>query len=102
MSEMVKVGTKSAFKDGQLTGVQANGNLVCVARAGETFYAFEDRCSHAQVMLSRGDLEDGEVVCPLHGARFSVQTGEALTPPAVKPVKTYAVKVDGDDVLVEI
>ena len=100
MSEFIKAGTKTDFKDGGLTGVVLNDRAVCVARAGETFYAFDDKCTHAQVLLSRGDLEDGEVVCPLHGARFSPQTGEALTPPAVKPVITYEVKVDGDAVYV--
>jgi 3-phenylpropionate/trans-cinnamate dioxygenase ferredoxin subunit len=102
MGELIKVGIKSDFKDGALTGVQINGHPVCVAHAAGTFYAFDDTCTHAQALLSRGDLEEMEVVCPLHGARFSIQTGEALTPPAVKPVKTYAVKIQGDDVFVEI
>jgi 3-phenylpropionate/trans-cinnamate dioxygenase ferredoxin subunit len=103
MSEFVKVGTKADFKDGTLTGVQVNGLAVCVAHAAGGFYAFADRCTHAEAMLSRGDLEDGEeVVCPLHGARFSIKTGAALTPPAVKPVKTFAVKVEGENVFVEI
>ncbi len=101
MSTLESVGKKGDFKDGTLTGVQVNGEALCVARAGETFYAFDDRCTHAHVMLSRGDLEENEVVCPLHGARFSIKTGEALTPPAVRPVRTYEVVVQGDDVFVK-
>jgi 3-phenylpropionate/trans-cinnamate dioxygenase ferredoxin subunit len=104
MSEFVKVGTKADFKEGALSGIQVNGLPVCIARAAsDTFYAFEDKCTHGQAMLSRGDLEEGEeVVCPLHGARFSIKTGEALTPPAVKPVKTFAMKLEGEDVFVEV
>ena len=100
MSELVRVGSKVDFKDGGLTAVRAGELGVCVARAGDTFYAFDDKCTHAQVLLSRGDLEGDEAVCPLHGARFSVKTGEALTPPAVRAVKTYEVKLEGDDVFV--
>ncbi|MCG3205917.1 MAG: Biphenyl 2,3-dioxygenase, ferredoxin component [Elusimicrobia bacterium] len=102
MSSLEKVGQKKDFKDLALTAVQVGDKKICVARAGDTFYAFEDRCSHAQVLLSRGDLEQEEVVCPLHGARFSIATGQALTPPAVRPIQTYEVKIQGDDILVEL
>ena len=102
MSDFVKVGKKDLFKDQSLTAVDVDGDHVCVARAGETFYAFDDNCTHAHVMLSRGELEGNEVVCPLHGARFDVKTGEALTPPAVKPVRTHEVKIQGDDVLIKL
>ncbi len=102
MNDFVSVGKKSNFKDAGLTGIEVNGVPVCVARAGDTFYAFDDRCTHAQVMLSRGDLEEREAVCPLHGARFSVETGQALTPPAVKPVRMHEVKLEGDDVFIRL
>ncbi len=103
MSEFVKVGVKADFKEGMLTGIHVKDLPVCVAHAAGNFYAFDDTCTHAYALLSRGDLEEGaEAVCPLHGARFSIMTGEALTPPAVKPVKTYAVKVEGDEVFVEV
>ncbi len=102
MSEFIKVGKKADFKDLSLTGVEIEGAHICVARAGETFYSFDDVCSHAHALLSRGDLEDKEVVCPLHGARFSIETGEALTPPAVRPVRTHEVKINGDDVLIKL
>lgn len=102
MSDFIKVGKLNDFKDGALTGIDVGGRAICVARAAGTLYAFDDLCTHAHAMLSRGDLEDGEAVCPLHGARFSIKSGEALTPPAARPVKTHEVKVQGDDVLVKI
>ena len=100
MSELVKLGQKKDFKDGAATAVQVGDKNICVARAGDIFYAFDDRCSHAQVMLSRGDIEQDEIVCPLHGARFSIKTGEAMTPPAVRAIQTYEVKVQGDEIFI--
>lgn len=100
MSEFVKVGEKKDFKDLGATGVQVGDKSICVARSGETFYAFDDRCTHAHVILSRGEVEQDEIVCPLHGARFSLKTGEAMTPPAVRAVQTYEVKIEGNDVFV--
>jgi 3-phenylpropionate/trans-cinnamate dioxygenase ferredoxin subunit len=103
MSEFIKVGAKNDFADRKPTGVQVSGQSICIIRLGDRFYAIDDRCTHAQVQLSAGDVEeDNELVCPLHGARFSVETGEALTPPAVKPVKTHEVKVEGDAIFVKL
>lgn len=102
MSDFIAVGKKAEFKDGGMTDKEISGQHICFARAGDTFYAFDDVCTHAHVMLSRGDLEGDEVVCPLHGARFSIKTGQALTPPAVKPVRTYEVKTEGEEVYVKI
>ncbi len=57
-----------------------------------SFSALEDRCSHADVKLSRGSFGAGQVVCPAHGAKFDAKTGKQLCMPAVRPVRTYAVR----------
>jgi 3-phenylpropionate/trans-cinnamate dioxygenase ferredoxin subunit len=75
---------------------------VCVARSrGEVFAVF-DECSHAEVPLSEGDVEDGTVECWLHGSRFDLRSGKPTGLPATEPVPTYPVRVDGDDVLVAV
>lgn len=102
MDGFVKAGKKSDFKDLEGTAVALNGKDVCVARAGEIFYAFDNLCTHAYSRLSGGEVEDGEISCPLHGARFSMKTGEAMTLPATKPVKTYEVQITGDEVFVKL
>jgi 3-phenylpropionate/trans-cinnamate dioxygenase ferredoxin component len=56
-------------------------------------YALEDRCSHADVKLSRGECSGGQVVCPAHGAKFDIRTGKQLCMPAVAPVKSFPVRV---------
>ena len=75
---------------------------VAIVRQGDDFYAIYDECSHAAIPLSEGEVEDGEIECWLHGSRFDLRTGKPSGPPATEPVPTYAVRVDGDDVLVDV
>ncbi len=82
--------------------VELSGTPVCVARSGGVVYAIGDLCSHADVSLSEGDVEDGFIECWLHGSQFDLATGEPTSLPANRPVPTYAVIVEGDDVLVEM
>ena len=66
-----------------------------------TIYAIEDVCTHDGGPLDQGTLEGETVVCPRHGATFDVRTGDALTLPAVLPLMTFPVTVEGSDVYVE-
>ena len=71
------------------------------ALRGEVF-ALLDVCSHADVALSEGDVEDGLIECWLHGSLFDLRTGEPTGLPATRPVPTFPVTVEGDDVLVQM
>ncbi|MGI8699567.1 MAG: non-heme iron oxygenase ferredoxin subunit [Mycobacteriales bacterium] len=82
--------------------VMMAGLPVCVARSGGEVYAIYDVCSHAEVALSEGEVEDGTVECWLHGSRFDLRTGKPTGLPATRPVPVYPVRVDGDDVLVAL
>ena len=75
---------------------------VAVVRHGEEVFAIEDECSHAAVALSEGDVEDCTIECWLHGSRFDLRTGEPTGLPATEPVPVYPVRIDGDDVLVDL
>ena len=66
-----------------------------------TFYAMGNSCPHRGGPLGEGSLAGSTVTCPLHGAEFNVKTGEVLGPPAETGVKSYAVRVEGQDVLIE-
>ena len=59
-------------------------------------------CSHQQLSLMTGLVEEDQIMCPIHGALFDLRTGEHLSPPAVEPIKTYDVKVEGDTICVNI
>ena len=80
--------------------VVLDGVPVCVARSLGEVFAVSDVCSHADVSLSEGDVEDGTVECWLHGSRFDLRTGAPTGLPATRPVATYSVTVEGDDVLI--
>jgi nitrite reductase/ring-hydroxylating ferredoxin subunit len=75
---------------------------VALCNVNGRFYAIDDVCTHDGGSLDQGDLEGDLVECPRHGAKFNVTTGRAVVLPAVRPVKTYPVEVDGDDVRVDI
>ena len=68
---------------------------------GELF-ATDDICTHAYARLSDGWLDRNEIECPLHAGRFDVKTGAATAPPCVDPVKTYPVRVEGDEIQVKL
>jgi len=92
----------SELQQGKPVKVEKNGKTICVARVGDEVFAVDDTCSHSDASLSEGDVTDFKIECWLHGAEFDLRTGEALTPPAVAPLHTYGVHVDGDSVTVEI
>ncbi|CAN5127648.1 non-heme iron oxygenase ferredoxin subunit [soil metagenome] len=82
--------------------VELAGRPVCLARSGGEVFAIADICSHADVALSEGDVEDGKIECWLHGSLFDLRTGEPTGLPATRPVPTFPVTVEGDDVLVQM
>jgi len=88
--------------EGKPQRIEKNGESICVARVGDEVFAISDTCSHSEASLSEGDILGFKIECWLHGAEFDVRTGEALTPPAVAPVKSYPVTIDGDSVTVEM
>jgi 3-phenylpropionate/trans-cinnamate dioxygenase ferredoxin component len=80
-----------------------NGKLVAIVRdsAGE-IHAIDDTCSHANVSLSEGDVEDTAIECWLHGSRFDLRSGKPIGLPATTPIAVYPVKIDGGDVFVSV
>ena len=82
--------------------VDIDDTPVAIVNAGGEFYAIRDVCSHADVPLSEGDVDGCAIECWLHGSRFDLRTGKPTGLPATTPVPVYAVRVDGDDVLVSL
>jgi nitrite reductase/ring-hydroxylating ferredoxin subunit len=79
-------------------GVDVRGRLVALCRVGGSYHAFDDICTHRGCLLSQGELEGRAVVCPCHAGAFDVTTGEVLEGPPPEPVRTYEVRVSGEDV----
>ena len=87
---------------GTITVHEVNGTRIALCNVNGRFYAIADVCTHDGGPLDQGELEDNLVECPRHGARFDVTDGRAVTLPAVVPVKTYKVQVEGADVMVDV
>lgn len=75
---------------------------IAVFNVNGALFAIGDICTHAEASLSEGRVDGYTVECPLHGACFDLQTGEALTPPATDPVQTFAVVLQDHNVYVEV
>ncbi len=90
--------------DGVALRVVLDGRPVALVRFGDRVHAIDDTCSHAEVSLAEGEVDHDECAleCWKHGSLFDLQTGEALTLPAVKPVAVHAATVDGDEVYVTL
>jgi 3-phenylpropionate/trans-cinnamate dioxygenase ferredoxin subunit len=102
MAEFVAVAKLHDLGDGDMRQVVVRGDLVGLYRVGERVFAVDDICTHEEAYLTEGyfEPEDLEVECPLHGSRFNIETGAVRILPATRPIATYEVRIDGDDVLV--
>jgi 3-phenylpropionate/trans-cinnamate dioxygenase ferredoxin subunit len=97
-SEWSRVASLDELKPGALLRVDAEGVTAVLANVDGTVCALKDRCSHADLSLSDGELEGGTLTCQHHGAKFDMCSGRALGLPAVRPVEAIEVRVEGDKV----
>jgi 3-phenylpropionate/trans-cinnamate dioxygenase ferredoxin subunit len=103
MAEWVKVGEIGRGPaPGAVKVIMPRGLRLALANVDGEYFAIDDVCTHDGGPLGEGELVGDEIECPRHGALFNVRTGKAMTLPAILPVKNYPVKVDGDDILVEL
>ncbi|HBQ20341.1 MAG TPA: hypothetical protein DD708_00230 [Deltaproteobacteria bacterium] len=94
----VTVAKKNELSEGQTKAFVVEGKDIAIAQVKGNYYAFFNECSHAQFPIDQGTLSDTVIECPHHGATFDITTGEALTLPAVTPLKIFKVKVDGEEI----
>jgi len=102
MADFQRACAVNDVADGAALRVVIDGVPVAVVRSSGEVYAIHDVCSHANVALSEGEIEDQTIECWLHGSRFDLVTGRPTGLPATQPVPVYPVKIDGDDVLVSV
>lgn len=100
MAEFVKVARAADVPLGSMKGVQVNGVPVVLCNVDGTMYALRDECTHEEFPLSAGMLDGSLLTCALHGAQFDCATGRVRALPAIDPVRTFEVKVEGDDIYV--
>jgi 3-phenylpropionate/trans-cinnamate dioxygenase ferredoxin component len=80
---------------GAVKAVEVAGRSLLLCNSDGRIFAVENRCSHAEQPLDCGRMRFGWIACPVHGARFDLETGEALKGPAVEPIETFAVRITG-------
>jgi 3-phenylpropionate/trans-cinnamate dioxygenase ferredoxin subunit len=102
MTEFHKIATDSEVAPGEAKQYTVEGRPVALCNVDGEFHAFEDICTHQFTHLTDGEFEGREIKCPLHGAKFDVESGEAKSLPAVKPVPKHEVKVEGGNVYVTL
>ncbi len=102
MSDYQRACAVDDVEDGAAMRVTVDGVPVAIVRSEGEVFAIHDVCSHANVPLSEGEVEDQTIECWLHGSRFDLVTGRPTGLPAITPVPVYPVKIDGDDVYVAV
>lgn len=94
MSQWIDVASTADFDDGTIRAVDYEGTSIIVIRLGDAYFGLENLCTHDYTPLDEGTVEDDELICPHHGARFCVRTGEVTAPPAYEDLATYEVRVE--------
>jgi 3-phenylpropionate/trans-cinnamate dioxygenase ferredoxin component len=102
MSAFVKVCSLGELPDQGTLGVEVNDTPLVIVRSEGEVYALDEFCTHEEVSLVDGEIYDHTVECWLHGSCFDLRSGKPTGPPATKPLSTYQVRIDGDDVLVAV
>jgi len=95
MADWIDVVAASALADGEHVVVDVDGDDVAVFNIGGEFYAIADVCTHDGAEIASGELDGDEIVCPRHGARFCVKTGQVKCAPAYEDVATFPVRIEG-------
>lgn len=95
MSEPVFIATMAVAEIADSTSalIDVNGTAVLLCHDEGKIFAIENRCSHLEEPLACGKIKWGWISCPAHGARFDLETGEPMNPPATKAIRTYAVRI---------
>lgn len=96
------VGKVEDVTEGKIRGVSAANRMIALYRIDGDFFATSDICTHGFALLSDGYLDGDCVECPVHQALFHVPTGEPRSEPATIPLATYAVKVEGNTLMVQL
>jgi 3-phenylpropionate/trans-cinnamate dioxygenase ferredoxin subunit len=89
----IDAGPTADLHDGEAISIPVGRRMIAVVRSGGEYFAIEDVCTHDGAELTGGEVEGTEIICPRHGARFCLRTGQALSPPAYEPVRVFETKI---------
>ena len=96
----IRIASAHDLQDDEVLGLSVGGARIALYRSEGEFFATDNRCTHAEALMSEGYLEDGCIECPLHQARFDIRTGKALCAPATQDLRTHALRREGDEIYI--
>ena len=102
MGQFIKVAKVSEISPGNGKQIDAGGRTIALFNLKGEFHAIDNSCTHVGGSLASGEIVDEDVICPLHRARFNIPTGEVLGPPARENISTYKIRIDGDNIEIEV
>ena len=97
-----RAANRKDLADGEVLGVVIGGREIALYDLDGELHATDDICTHAYARLSDGWLDRGEIECPLHAGRFDVKTGKATAPPCTDDIRTYPVRVQGEEIQIKL
>jgi len=101
--DFVAVGQLADIPDGTMKSVDAGGKKITLIHIGDSIFAIDDTCSHAQCSFAaEGFLDGSSVICGCHGSQFDISTGRVLSLPAITDIGTYGVKITDGKILVSV
>jgi nitrite reductase/ring-hydroxylating ferredoxin subunit len=99
-SNYITLTKTSDISENRVSCFEVNGHHVVLSQFKGEFFALQNKCSHAEQSFDKGRVRGHKLLCPLHGAVFDIRDGSVLSAPAFQPIKSYPLKVDGDDILI--
>jgi 3-phenylpropionate/trans-cinnamate dioxygenase ferredoxin component len=102
MSDWVALAKAEDIPPGQCRAFDVDDRMIAVFNLDGEFHATDNICTHEYAELCDGMIIDGQIQCPMHGARFDIRTGAVTAPPAYEPLNTYPVRLDGDTLEVDL
>lgn len=96
------IGTTQELEKNPMKRFDVNGNDILVIRLHGKYYALSNTCTHENFPLSHGELDETQIVCAKHGARYDVRDGSVKALPAVRPLQKYTILVEGEDMFIEL
>jgi len=102
VSNWLRVAAVADCDVGTLKGVMVENTPIVLANVNGDIYALQDECSHEEYPLSDGELDGENLVCIYHGARFECATGRNKSLPAIRPVKSFAVQIQDDEIYIDL
>jgi nitrite reductase/ring-hydroxylating ferredoxin subunit len=97
-SAFVRVARVGDVPRGRMLEVTVGARNIVLCHTREGWFALDNVCTHADAKLSEGRLRKVRLICPLHGGSFDCRTGAAIGAPAVAPLRSYAVRLSGENV----